>query len=513
MPISNVRRPSVVLLSAMIWRPIGLDTDVEVQVLTLCGAKEEGMCIRRIVQAGKRLVPLSLPPRRGCCAVAVSTYATKHPGAATIALMQITSRLVLVVLTAVVLTGVAVLLVLNFTAGEKKIQHQIPRLYSTADPQFERAMGSLLGPGLLQGNEVVELLNGDQIFPPMLQAIRSARQSITFETYIYWSGEIGQQFDDALSERARSGVRVHVLLDWVGSAKIEDRFLTEMKDAGVEIEKFHEPKWYDLARLNNRTHRKLLVVDGATGFTGGVGIAPQWTGNGQDPEHWRDSHYQVRGPVVAQMQATFLDNWLKVTGRVMHGNTYFPALTPVGSQQAQVFSSSPASGSESMQLMYHLAITAAERSIDLSVAYFVPDDLTRKLLTDALTRGVQVRLITPGPHTDTEIVKAASRATWGPLLQAGAQIYEYQPTMYHCKVMIVDQLMVSVGSTNFDNRSFRLNDEANLNVYDPSFAARQAGIFESDLKQSSRVSFEEWSGRPWTEKLAEQLASVLHSQL
>lgn len=446
-------------------------------------------------------------------AVAVSAYAAEISDGVTMAFMQISPRIVRAVLIAVALTCVAVLLVLNFTAGEKKIQHQIPRLYGTTNLQFERAMGSLLGPGLLHGNEVVELINGEQIFPPMLQAIRSARRTITFETYIYWSGDIGQQFADALSERARAGVQVHVLLDWVGSAKIEDSFLTEMREAGVEIEKFHEPKWYDLARLNNRTHRKLLVVDGAIGFTGGVGIAPQWTGRAQDPDHWRDSHYQVRGPVVAQMQATFLDNWLKVTGRVMHGSAYFPALAPVGNHQAQMFSSSPASGSESMQLMYHLAITAAERSLDLSVAYFVPDDLTRKLLTDALKRGVRVRLITPGAHTDTETVKAASRATWGSLLKAGAQLYEYQPTMYHCKVMIVDQVMVSVGSTNFDNRSFRLNDEANLNIYDSTFAARQTAIFEDDLKQSRQVTLEDWLNRPWTEKLAERLASVFRSQL
>ncbi len=410
-------------------------------------------------------------------------------------------------------TCVLGLLALNFTAGEKKIEHQIPRLYSTASPQFERSMGVLLGPGITTGNEVVELLNGDQIFPPMLAAIRSARQSITFETYIYWSGDIGKQFAEALSERARAGVRVHVLLDWVGSAKIEKSFLTEMEDAGVEIEKFHEPSWYDLARLNNRTHRKLLVVDGAIGFTGGVGIAPEWTGHAQDPDHWRDTHFQVKGPVVAQMQATFLDNWLKATGRVMHGPKYFPALAPVGGQRAQMFSSSPASGSESMQLMYHLAITAAEHSIDLSAAYFVPDALTRKLLADALKRGVRLRIIMPGEHTDTETVKAASRATWGPLLQAGAQIYTYQPTMYHCKVMIVDQRMVSVGSTNFDNRSFRLNDEANLNVYDPAFAVRQTAVFEDDLQRSRAVTYEDWLNRPWKERLAERLASVLHSQL
>ncbi len=410
-------------------------------------------------------------------------------------------------------TSVLVLLVLNLTTGEEEIQHQIPRLYASDSPQFERAMGVLLGPGILGGNEVVELLNGDQIFPPMLEAIRKAQHSITFETYIYWSGDIGKQFADALSERARAGVKVHVLLDWVGSAKIEESFLTEMKAAGVEIEKFHEPSWYDLARLNNRTHRKLLVADGGIGFTGGVGIAPAWTGNAQDPDHWRDTHFQIRGPVVAQMQATFLDNWLKATGRVMHGPEYFPALAPVGDQRAQMFSSSPASGSESMQLMYHLAITAAERSIDLSAAYFVPDTLTRKLLMDALQRGVRVRLITPGEHTDTDIVKAASRATWGELLQAGAQIHEYQPTMYHCKVMIVDQRMVSVGSTNFDNRSFRLNDEANLNVYDSGIAARLTATFEDDLQRSRPVTYADWLNRPWTEKLAERLVSVLHSQL
>ena len=419
----------------------------------------------------------------------------------------------LTVLLTALATGALVLLALNFTAGEKKVQQQLPRLYSTASPDFERALGSLLGPGIVGGNAVTELLNGDQIFPPMLAAIQGAKKSITFETYIYWSGDIGKQFADALSERARAGVRVHVLLDWVGSAKMDESYLTEMQQAGVQIEKFHKPHWYNLARLNNRTHRKLLVVDGQVGFTGGVGIAPHWMGNAQDPDHWRDSHYLVRGPVVAQMQATFLDNWLKVTGKVLHGELYFPPIAPAGAQKAQMFSSSPSSGSESMQLMYHLAITAAERSIDLSVAYFVPDELTQKHLMDALARGVRVRFITPGEHTDTDTVKAASRATWGPLLQAGALIYEYQPTMYHCKVMIVDQLLVSVGSTNFDNRSFRLNDEANLNVYDAAFAKRQTEVFEDDLKRSRRVTYEEWLNRPLREKAHEKLTGWLRSQL
>jgi len=407
----------------------------------------------------------------------------------------------------------AVLLALNFSAGEKKVRQQLVREYSVADPQFHRAMGSLLGPGIVGGNQAVELLNGDQIFPAMLNDIKAAKTTINFETYIYWSGAIGKQFADALSERAKAGVKVHILLDWVGSAKMDEALLNEMRESGVDVRKFHKPAWYNFAKLNNRTHRKLLVVDGRVGFTGGVGIAPKWTGAGQDPEHWRDSHYRVEGPVVAQMQSTFLDNWLKASGQVLHGETYFPELKPVGNMPAQMFSSSPTSGSENVELMYHLALTAASKTIDLSMAYFVPDEISMGILLDAMRRGVKLRLITPGEITDTETVRAASRATWGALLAAGAEIYEFQPSMYHCKVMIVDGLMVSVGSTNFDSRSFRLNDEANLNIYDAAFAARQTEVFEQDLKKSRRVTIEEWANRPLSEKFNEKLASLLNSQL
>ncbi|WP_296914458.1 phospholipase D-like domain-containing protein [Polaromonas sp.] len=422
-------------------------------------------------------------------------------------------RFVLTMAVTFLVTLAAVLIAVNFSSGEKKVERELPRLYSTQDPQFLRAMGALLGPGIVGGNLVQELLNGDQIFPPMLAAIRGAQRSITFETYIYWSGDIGREFSSALAERARAGVKVHVLLDWVGSAKIDESFMQEMRAAGVAIRKFHEPSWYNFAQLNNRTHRKLLVADGKIGFTGGVGIAPKWTGAGQDAEHWRDSHFRIEGPAVAQMQAVFMDNWLKVTGQVMHGEAYFPALQAVGKSAAQVFSSSPSGGSESMQLMYQLSITAAERSIDLSSAYFVPDDLTSKALTEALQRGVKIRIILPGEIIDTETVRAASRGSWGPLLRAGAQIYEYQPSMYHCKVMIVDKLLVSVGSTNFDNRSFRLNDEANLNVFDPAFAERQTAVFEDDLRRARQMSYATWADRPLKEKLQERLALLVGSQL
>jgi cardiolipin synthase len=411
------------------------------------------------------------------------------------------------------LTVAATLLVLNFTGGEKKLDEQIKREYSLHDAQYQRALGVLLGPPIVPGNRFEALHNGDQIFPPMLAAIRGARKTITFETYIYWSGDIGKSFADALAERARAGVKVHVLLDWVGSSKMEPALLAQMESAGVEIRKFHKPNWYDIARLNNRTHRKLLIVDGRIGFTGGVGIAPEWTGQAQDPEHWRDSHFRVEGPAVAQMQAVFMDNWIKVSGDVLHGEPYFPALAAVGQGRAQVFSSSPSGGSESMHLMYLLTITAATKSIDLSSAYFVPDDLTVGTLVAAMRRGVRVRIITPGPIIDSDIVRAASRATWGPLLAAGAQISEYQPTMFHCKVFTVDGLLVSVGSTNFDNRSFRLNDEANLNIYDADFAAAQTAQFEVDLQQSKRVTLEDWQKRPLREKAMAHLASLLAMQL
>ena len=405
------------------------------------------------------------------------------------------------------------LLAFNLTGGEKKIERRIERLYALQDPRFSRELGVLLGPALVGGNAVKVLLNGDEIFPPMLAAIRSAKTSINFETYIYWSGEIGQQFADALAAQARKGVKVNVLLDWVGSAKVDEALVKDLLAAGVEIRKFHPPHWSHLGRLNNRTHRKLLVVDGRIAFTGGVGIAPQWTGRAQDPEHWRDTHFQVEGPVVGQMQAVFLDNWIKVTGHVLHGEDYFPALTAVGDGLAQMFSSSPSGGSESMQLMYLLAITAATHSIDLSAAYFVPDDLTLNALVEAIKRGVKLRVVVPGKHIDSDAVRSASKARWGPLLSQGALIAEFEPTMYHCKVMIVDGLLVSVGSTNFDNRSFRLNDEATLNIFDAGFANLQTRIFENDLRLSKPVTFAQWQARPLTEKISESLASLLRSQL
>jgi len=404
-------------------------------------------------------------------------------------------------------------LLLNLTLGDKQVDASVRGVYAVGDPQFARSMDALLGGPVVPGNRVEALVNGEHIFPAMLDAIRGARQSITFETYIYWSGTIGAEFAEAFMERARAGVRVHVLIDWWGGEDIQERYRARMEAAGVHLEIYNPLRLAALGRMNNRTHRKLLVVDGSTGFTGGVGIADSWRGHAQDPDHWRDTHFRVTGPVVSQLQSAFMDNWIAVTGEVLHGPAYFPALEAVGTQAAQVFTSAPGGGAESAQLLYLMSIAAARTSIRLSMAYFVPDDLAVRELVAARRRGVRVEILLPGEHTDRPFVQRASRATWGPLLQAGVEIHRYQPTMYHCKVLIVDSAWTSVGSTNFDNRSFSVNDEANVNVLDARFAAAQVRLFEEDLARSRQVSLEEWERRPVSDKLLDALAGLFRSQL
>ena len=427
--------------------------------------------------------------------------------------MQIFNSRITVAIVSVLLTAVAAVIYVNLAGGERTLKQQLPRLYESDDAEFRRALSALLGPAMVEGNAIQTLRNGDQIFPAMLQAIRGAQRTITFETYIYWSGEIGKAFVDALNERAQAGVAVHVLLDWVGSMKIDDAMLKRMRQAGVEVERFHKPGWTGLGKLNNRTHRKLLICDGKVGFTGGVGIADLWRGNARTENEWRDNHFRVEGPVVSQMQSVFLDNWMRATGKVLHGDAYFPEQKSAGKCLAQMFSSSPQGGSESMHLMYLLAITAAHQSIDLANAYFVPDAMAIKALTDAARRGVKVRVLTPSTVVDSELVRQASHDTWGELLEAGVQIAEYQPTMLHVKGLVVDGMFSSVGSTNFDGRSFRLNDEANLNVLNSEFGAKQREVFQADWDKARQFTLAQWQNRPWTERVLEKLAALLRNQL
>jgi cardiolipin synthase len=417
------------------------------------------------------------------------------------------------VVLAVIVTLLVVTILRNLIPASRGLDYRITAINGVQSAQFTRDMGHLLGPPIVGGNRLTTLQNGAEIFPAMLDAIHGAQRSITFETFIYWSGEIGAAFADALAERARAGVRVHVLLDWIGAKKMNEALLRRISDAGAEVHRYHPVKWYTLDKLNNRTHRKLLVVDGRVGFTGGVGIADPWQGNAEDPDHWRDTHYRLEGPAVAQLQAAFMDNWLQTCGVVLSGEDFFPTLKPLGSACAQVFKSSAREGSESVRLMFILSFAAARRNIRIQSAYFVPDDHTLDQLVAARKRGVSVEVLVPGRIVDTQVVRAASRSRWGRLLEAGVYFGEYQPTMFHCKLMIVDDLWVSVGSTNLDGRSLRLNDEANLNVLDADFAAEQAEMFAADRALSREVTLEEWQRRPWQVKLREKLAGLLRTQL
>ncbi|HVS73613.1 MAG TPA: phospholipase D-like domain-containing protein [Phycisphaerae bacterium] len=400
--------------------------------------------------------------------------------------------------------GVVLTALLLFSGCGHRISYRVDGQYHVGDPAFAREMNVLLGPPLVGGNEIETLRNGDEIFPAMLKDIRGARKTITFETYIYWSGNVGKQFGDAFAERARAGVKVHVLVDWYGSSKIDKSVVKEMKDAGVQFYEYHPVYFFDwgsVAQIDHRTHRKLLIVDGQVGYTGGVGIADEWTGNATDPKHWRDNQYRVQGPVVGQLQAAFMENWLETTGDVLEGEGYFPPLKSAGTEPAQVFKSNYHGGSESMQLLYLMSVASAAHTVRMETAYFVPDDQTIAFLLAARKRGVNVEIIVPGPHIDEKVVRATSRSRWGPLLAAGVKIYEYRHTMFHCKLLIVDDQWVSLGSSNLDERSFRLNDEANLNVLDPSFARSQIAMFEQDKARSRQISYELWRHRPLWEKV------------
>lgn len=411
-----------------------------------------------------------------------------------------------------ILSASLMLVVKNFISGKKKIKQRIPRRYGIADDQFERSMSQLLGPPILGGNRITRLENGAQIFPAMLAGIAGAKDTICFETYIFWSGKTAVCFSKALSAKAREGIKVHVLIDGMGCDCVEGECLRRMREAGVEVEIYHLHA-RNLTNLNQQTHRKLLVIDGRQGLTGGVGIADAWLGNASTPDQWRDTHYQVDGPTLAQMQAAFMDNWMKTHATVLHGDAYFPLIKEQGSHRYQMFKSSPMEGSESARLMYLLSITAAEKSLKVGNAYFVPDDLVTETLIAAVRRGVLVEVLVPGEHLDSKLVRRTSRHRWGKLLQNGVRIFEYQPTMFHRKVMIIDDLWVSVGSANFDNRSFRLNDEANLNVFDSEFALEENEAFEKDKQMSQEVTWELWKQRSIIQKVSDATVGLLRSQL
>ena len=413
----------------------------------------------------------------------------------------------------IITTLLLCLIAFNLKSTGKRIDHAIKPIGDLENKNVQKSIGELLGPPLIGGNKITHLKNGDEIFPAMLEAIKSAEKTITFETFIYWSGNIAKEFSNALCERAKSGVKVHIILDWLGSKKIDQDMIAAMKRSGIFVEHYHPVRWYNITRINNRTHRKILVVDGKIGFTGGVGIADQWLGNAEDKDHWRDSHFKVEGPVVNQLQAAFMDNWNTTNTHVLHGEEYFPDCEKHGDSLAQVFKSSPEEGSSSVRLMYLYSVAHAKKKIQIANAYFVPDSHLRAIFIEAVQRGIEIEVLVPGPHIDTYIARLASRHCWGELLKAGIKIYEYRPTMFHCKYMIVDGVWMSVGSTNMDNRSFRLNDECNLNIIDKKWVGEFAAVFEQDKLRAQEMTLEAWNSRPLRYKLLEQLAFLFRGQI
>lgn len=422
------------------------------------------------------------------------------------------TRRIVYILIGVAATLLVVLLVLNAMPQEKQLGKPLKGVSGVVSDQFRVEVSSVLGPAVLDGNQIRDLQNGNEIFPAMIKAIREARSSINLETYIYWSGEVSERFIAALTERARAGVAVHVLVDWVGARKMKEDVISRLRSAGVEFQYFHPLSWYTIDRVNNRTHRKILIVDGRVGFTGGADIADAWDGDAKRPDHWRDMMFRVTGPIVGQMQAVFEDNWITTTGEILLGTDYYPTLAKTGNIALQMFSSSPEGGSANMQLMYLMAINGARSSIDLEAAYFIPDHLTMRALQRALKRGVKIRIVVPGPHAGP-ITRDASQTDWGKMLEAGGHIYRFHPSLFHSKMMVVDRYLTIVGSANFDNRSFQLNDEANLNIYDHAFGAHMTDVVDGDIARSKEVSLAQWQQRPWMQKFNDWLASLVDAQL
>ncbi len=381
-------------------------------------------------------------------------------------------------------------------------------------PDFLRASEALTGAPISEGNDAELLINGDRIFPALLETIRSAERTLCVQTYVYWKGEIANDLAGAICDRAKAGVECNVILDALGAVKMDRTLVGEMEDAGVRVILFRPPKPYALRRLTNRTHRRVVVVDGTVGLTGGVGIASEWEGDADGPDHWRDTHVRVRGPVVRGLQGTFGENWLEATGEVLSGEGYLPHLDPVdGGGRMQLVRSSAGVGDTNAEALYYLAIASASRSIDLTAAYFVPRPAFVEALTLAAERGVAIRILVPGPHIDKNFVRTAGRAAYEELLGAGIEIHEYQPTMLHAKSMVVDGAWSSVGTVNFDNRSFQLHDEVTLCIWSEEFAAELGDAFAADLERSERIDPERWSGRGAHQRAGQAASKLLRREL
>ncbi len=379
--------------------------------------------------------------------------------------------------------------------------------------RYRRALEGMLGIPATEGNQVEVLRNGVEIFPAMLAAIRAATSTIDLTSYVYWTGDIAIAFADALSERARAGVRCRILLDAVGAAQMNRDLVDEMQEAGCLLEWFRTPKRLRVWEVNNRTHRKVLVCDEQVGFVGGVGIAQEWEGDARNPEEWRDTHFRVHGPAVDGLRASFLGNWAETGHPLFDDADRFPEQPQAGDAIVQVVNCPSQIGWSELQTTFEALFRLAERHLRITSAYFVPDDELRDSLRAAAARGVEIDVLVPGEYTDKRVVQVAGEAEYSALLAAGVRIWRYQPTMLHAKILTADSLVACVGSANLDPRSLRQNEEANLVVLDPAVVATLDRHFAGDLSASEPVEPDQWADRGAVQRVREAMSALVEEQL
>lgn len=381
------------------------------------------------------------------------------------------------------------------------------------DRHFVTTVEALTSAHLHSYSRIEVLTNGEQFYENMLEAISRAQRTINLEVYIFSASEIGERFVKAMAERARAGVEVNVIVDAIGAFRQTKGFFRELTDAGGQVYWYHPLRWNTWPKINNRTHRELLIIDGKIGFTGGAGIADHWYKTVANEPKWRDTMVRTEGAIVTGLQSVFAENWLESSGEILTGYNYFPMPPQSGEPNSMVVGSTPTTGSStSARVLFQLLIASAAKSVHITTPYFLPDTSAREELKRAVKRGVEVGIVVPGKHNDHLLTRRSSRRLYGDLLEAGAKIYEYQPAMIHTKSMVVDGLWGVVGTTNFDSRSFGINDEVNLAVLDKEFAARIDEDFRKDRAASREITFEQWKNRPYFERVHEAFGQILERQ-
>ena len=392
------------------------------------------------------------------------------------------------------------------------IPYHIQSAIDARSDHFVHVLESTLQAHLEHDNRVEILTNGDHFYPAMLDAIRQAQETVTMECYIFKKGAIGEQFIEALCERAKAGVRVTLVMDAIGSFGAFRKSAKPLEAAGCRVAAYQRPMWYRLSRLNNRTHRELLVVDGTVAFAGGAGVADWWAGPLHGKPMWRDMMARIEGPLVARIQGVLAENWLECCGEIMTGPETYKPHHPVGDVAGFAIKSSPADRSTASRTLFQALVEGANDSVLIESPYFLPDKAFREAIRRTAGRGVKFVVIVPGSHSDQRWVRLASRRMYGQLLDAGVRIFEYEAGMTHVKTLLVDRLWAVIGTTNFDNRSFEHNDEVNIAFRDANVSARLARDFEADLLVAKEITFDDWRGRPLWEKLIGAVAWILERQ-